>query len=67
MTHPTQGRDVMIGKMNGAKLVVIDPRFTEIASKADIFLQVRPGTDDALALSMLNVIINGENFMTEDS
>ena len=58
MTHPTQGRDVMIGKMNGAKLVVIDPRFTEIASKADIFLQVRPGTDDALALSMLNVIIN---------
>ena len=58
MTHPTQGREIIIGKMNGAKLVVIDPRFTEIASKADIFLQVRPGTDDALALSMLNVIIN---------
>jgi anaerobic selenocysteine-containing dehydrogenase len=58
MSHPTQGKDIMIGKKNGAKLIVVDPRFTEIASKADIFLQVRPGTDDALALGMLNVIIN---------
>jgi len=43
---------------NGAKLIVIDPRFTETASQADIWLQVRPGTDGALALAMLNVIIN---------
>lgn len=58
MSHPTRARDIMIGKKKGAKLIVVDPRFCEIASKADIFLQVRPGADDALALGMLNVIIN---------
>lgn len=42
----------------GAKLVVIDPRFTETAEKADLYLPVRPGTDAALALGMANVIIN---------
>lgn len=42
----------------GSKLIVIDPREIELAKKADLWLQVRPGTDDALALSILNVIIN---------
>jgi anaerobic selenocysteine-containing dehydrogenase len=39
------------------KIIVIDPRQTELAKRADIWLQVRPGVDDALALSMLNVVI----------
>jgi len=42
----------------GPKLLVVDPRRTELAEKADVWLQLRPGTDDALALSMLHVIIN---------
>jgi anaerobic selenocysteine-containing dehydrogenase len=42
----------------GTRLIVIDPRKTEIAEKADVWLQVRPGTDDSLALSMINVIIS---------
>lgn len=42
----------------GSKLIVIDPRVTWIASRAEIHLQNRPGTDGALALGMLNVIIN---------
>ena len=41
----------------GTKLIVVDPRQTDLAKKADVWLQVRPGTDDALALSMMNVII----------
>ncbi len=41
----------------GTKLIVVDPRETETAKKADIWLQIRPGTDDALALSMIHVII----------
>jgi anaerobic selenocysteine-containing dehydrogenase len=36
----------------GAKLIVIDPRATTIARQADLFLQVRPGTDLAVALSI---------------
>ncbi len=49
----------------GTKLIVIDPRLTETAQKADLWLQVRPGTDDALALSMLNVIINEDLYDRE--
>lgn len=51
---------IMKAKERGAKLVVIDPRFSKTAAKADMFVQVRPGSDGALALGMLNVII-GEN------
>ncbi|MGQ9546035.1 MAG: molybdopterin-containing oxidoreductase family protein [Dehalococcoidia bacterium] len=42
----------------GAKLVAVDPRLTYTSSRADIWLQLRPGTDAALALGMLNVIIS---------
>lgn len=44
----------------GSKLIVIDPRKTTAASKADIWMQIRPGTDGALALGMLNIIISEE-------
>ena len=40
------------------KIIVIDPRQTDLAKRADLWLQIRPGVDDALALSMLNVIIS---------
>lgn len=45
-------------KKNGAKVVVIDPRRTPTADKADILLRPRPGTDAALALAMAKVIID---------
>jgi anaerobic selenocysteine-containing dehydrogenase len=57
-TYPPLGKKIVEAKRNGSKLIVVDPRFTELASLADIWLQVRPGTDGALALGMLNVIIN---------
>jgi anaerobic selenocysteine-containing dehydrogenase len=41
----------------GTKLIVIDPRRTALAARADHWLQIRPGTDDALALGLLQVII----------
>jgi anaerobic selenocysteine-containing dehydrogenase len=41
----------------GAKLIVVDPRATAMAKRADIHAQIRPGTDCALALGLLNVII----------
>jgi anaerobic selenocysteine-containing dehydrogenase len=46
-------------------LIVIDPRRTELAAMADIWLQVRPGTDAALALGMMNVIIAEELYDKE--
>ena len=42
----------------GAKLIAVDPRLTRIAARADVWLPLRPGTDAALALGMLNVIVN---------
>jgi anaerobic selenocysteine-containing dehydrogenase len=39
-------------------LIVIDPRETALSSRATLWLQIRPGTDAALALAMINVIIN---------
>lgn len=42
------------------KTIVVDPRETLLAKRADIWLQLRPGTDDALALAMLHVIIGEE-------
>lgn len=44
----------------GGALVVVDPRRTEAAAIADVWLPVRPGTDAVLALGLLNVIIREE-------
>ncbi|MEG0303764.1 molybdopterin-dependent oxidoreductase [Gordonibacter sp.] len=41
----------------GSKLMVIDPKCTWLAAKAELWLQIRPGTDAALAMSMANVMI----------
>ncbi len=41
----------------GARLIAVDPRLTKIAARAEIWLQLRPGTDSALALGMLNIIV----------
>jgi len=46
----------------GTKLIVIDPRRIDSATKAHIWLQLRPGSDLALALGMINVIINEKLF-----
>ncbi|MFC2013624.1 molybdopterin-dependent oxidoreductase [Chloroflexota bacterium] len=50
------------GLDQGAKLIVVDPRRIPIADMADLWLQVQPGTDGALALSMLNVMIEENLF-----
>jgi len=46
----------------GAELIVVDPRRTELAAQAKCWLQIRPGTDSALALAFLNVIITERLF-----
>jgi len=43
---------------NGTQLIVVDPVQSVLAKKAHIWLQLRPGTDLALALGILHVIIN---------
>ena len=49
----------------GSKLITVDPRVTWLGVHAEYHLQLRPGTDAAVALGMLNVIIN-ENLYDRD-
>ena len=45
-------------RARGMKVVVVDPICTTAASKADEWVPIRPGTDGALALAMVNVLLN---------
>jgi len=44
------------------QVIVVDPRANELTRRADVWLRLRPGTDDALALAMIHVIINEERY-----
>jgi thiosulfate reductase/polysulfide reductase chain A len=50
---------------NGAKVVYLDPRFTKTASKSDEWLPIRPGTDLAFHLALINVIIAEQRYNTD--
>ena len=60
-----QAPDLIDAKTRGAKLIVIDPRFTDLAAKADIWLQVKPGSDGALALGLMHVLFKEELYDKE--
>jgi len=62
---PSQLRQIKASLRDGAKLLVIDPRPTPMAKRADLWLRIRPGTDAALALSMLHVILKEELYDKE--
>ena len=53
-------KDILAARKAGAKLIVVDPKRTETAAKADIHASIRPGTDTALILGLINVIIENE-------
>ena len=52
-------------RRDASRLIVVDPRRTETARRADIWLPIRPGTDLCLALGFLHVII-GEDLFDRD-
>jgi thiosulfate reductase / polysulfide reductase chain A len=49
----------------GAKVIVVDPRFSSVAAKADYWLPIKPGTDTALLLAWLHVLISEERYDRE--
>jgi anaerobic selenocysteine-containing dehydrogenase len=53
-----KGEPFSVALDRGAKLIVVDPRLTRPAARANVWLPLRPGTDAALALGMLHVIVN---------
>jgi len=64
-THPVIGYRIRRAVKDGAALVVADPRRIKIAENADVFLQLRPGTNAALIQGMAKVILD-ENLHDEE-
>ncbi|HKS74392.1 MAG TPA: molybdopterin-dependent oxidoreductase [Terriglobales bacterium] len=61
----SQVTNFIAGLQRGAKLIVVDPRFSTAASKADYWLPIKPGTDIALLLAWANVLIT-ESLVDKD-
>jgi sulfite reductase (NADPH) flavoprotein alpha-component len=59
--HPILFLRLLDRMKSGAKLIVVDPRRTATAEKADLFLQIKPGTDLALLNGILHLLVeNGD-------
>jgi len=61
-SHPPFQRLIADARAKGAKLVVIDPRLIAVAYKADIFAQILPGTDGALAWGLVRYLIEAGRY-----
>ena len=56
--HNTQVQDFAIALSRGAQVIVVDPRFSTAAGKARYWLPIKPGTDLALLLAWMHVIVS---------
>ncbi len=63
--EPFPPKEISQLKKRGGKLVVVDPRRTEVASKADVHMAIKPGRDEILILNMLHVIL-GEDLWDKE-
>lgn len=57
-SHPTIGMRLHQALDRGAKMIVVDPRKTRLAERADLWLRILPGTDVALLNGMMKVILD---------
>jgi len=63
--HPVSFQWIQEAQSKGAKLVVVDPRFTRSAAKADVFASLRSGTDIAFLGGMIKYILDKDLIHTE--
>ncbi len=68
-SHPTIGLRVHQALDRGAKLIVVDPRKTKLAARADLWLRIQPGTDVAFLNGLMHIILKEDlwdkKFVTE--
>jgi anaerobic selenocysteine-containing dehydrogenase len=55
-------QDFIESRSRGAQVIVVDPRFSSAAAKADYWLPIKPGTDTALLLAWVHVLITEDRF-----
>jgi nitrate reductase / nitrite oxidoreductase, alpha subunit len=53
------------GKYNGAKIIVITPEFNATAKSADLWIPIKAGSDNILAMGVINVILNEKLYKPE--
>lgn len=63
--HPISMKWVMRAKEKGGKLIVVDPRFTRTATKADVYAPMRSGTDIAFLGGMIKYILDNNFYFKE--
>ncbi len=60
--HVSHVKQYLKGLQNGAKLVVVDPRYSASAAKSHIWVPIRPGTDTAMLLAIMNYLIQNKKY-----
>lgn len=63
--HPVIGYKMRQAARKGAKLIVVDPRRTDLAAEADYWLRIKPGTDIPLLNGLMHIILN-ENLQDQE-
>jgi thiosulfate reductase/polysulfide reductase chain A len=63
--HNTQVQEFSHAVQSGASIIVVDPRFSVAASKAKFYLPIKPGTDLALLLAWMSVIVREKLYDVE--
>ena len=60
--HVSHIKRYIKGLQNGAKLVVVDPRYSASAAKSDIWVKIKPGTDTAFLLAIMNYLVTKNKY-----
>jgi thiosulfate reductase/polysulfide reductase chain A len=63
--HNSQVQEFVRARARGAKLIVLDPRFSTVAARADVWLAVRPGSDTAILLAWIRQLLQDEAYDAE--
>jgi formate dehydrogenase major subunit len=60
--HPVAFRWPAKARMNGAKIIHVDPRFTRTSAMADIYAPIRAGSDIAFLGGLIHFVLNDERW-----
>ena len=63
--HVSHIKNYIKGLENGAKLIVVDPRYSAAAAKADIWVKIKPGTDTAFLLALMNYLVQNKKYQKD--
>jgi thiosulfate reductase/polysulfide reductase chain A len=63
--HVSHIKQYIQGLQNGAKLIVVDPRYSASAAKSDIWVKIKPGTDTAFLLAIMNYLVAKNKYDAE--